>query len=88
MYIYVIDCGMGIEEENISHVFERFTSSYRQKDNSSGLGLAITKKVAEAHFGEVYVKNNEDKGVTFTVFLPNMQGKGAYRVIESKEQTE
>lgn len=88
LYIYVKDRGKGIEEQNIGHIFERYTSSYRQSDTSSGLGLAITKQVVESHFGEVDVRNNEDKGVTFTVYLPVMRGKDVYQEIKREECTE
>lgn len=88
LYIYVKDRGKGIEEQNIGHIFERYTASYRQSDTSSGLGLAITKQVVEAHFGEVDVRNNEDKGVTFTIYLPVMRGKDVYREIKGEECTE
>ena len=88
LYIYVKDRGKGIEEQNIGHIFERYTSSYRQSDTSSGLGLAITKQVVESHFGEVDVRNNEDKGVTFKVYLPVMRGKDVYQEIKREECTE
>lgn len=76
--IAVTDHGRGIEEENIEHIFERFTSSYRQNDSSSGLGLAIAKQVTEAHFGKISVKNNREGGVTFSIYLPRLHGEGAY----------
>lgn len=76
--IAVTDHGRGIEEENIEHIFDRFTSSYRQNDSSSGLGLAIAKQVTEAHFGKISVKNNREGGVTFSVYLPRLHGEGTY----------
>lgn len=78
MTVIVRDYGKGIEKQNIAHIFERFTCSFRQNDSSSGLGLAITKQVVEAHFGKITVENNEEKGVTFTIYIPIMKGRGVY----------
>ena len=70
----VIDTGVGIKEEFLPHVFDRF----RQADNSSirkfgglGLGLAIVRHITEMHGGTVHVDSEgEDKGSTFSVRLP------------------
>lgn len=78
MTVIVRDFGKGIEKQNIEHIFERFTCSFRQNDSSSGLGLAITKQVVEAHFGKITVENNEEKGVTFTIYIPIMKGRSVY----------
>ncbi|HXG83750.1 MAG TPA: CHASE3 domain-containing protein [Pyrinomonadaceae bacterium] len=72
--IKVTDTGVGIKEEFLPHVFERF----RQADASSirkfgglGLGLAIVRHITEMHGGTVSVESNgENKGSTFTVRLP------------------
>lgn len=70
----VKDTGVGIKEEFLPHVFDRF----RQADASSirkfgglGLGLAIVRHITEMHGGTVYVESEgEGKGSTFTVRLP------------------
>lgn len=82
--ISVRDQGKGIEEQNLEHIFERFTSSFRQNDSSSGLGLSIAKQVVEAHFGEIGVENNQDGGVTFSIYLPLMHGKEVYEKIKTE----
>jgi two-component system OmpR family sensor kinase len=75
--IKVRDTGVGIEEESLAHLFERF---FRQdaarsisRDNklpsSQGLGLAITKSIVVAHGGEVTVTSQVDVGTEFTVTL-------------------
>jgi signal transduction histidine kinase len=69
--LQVIDSGIGISEEDLPHVFERF---YRVKNQGSapgtGLGLAIVKELVELHAGYVGVASHPGKGSTFAVYLP------------------
>jgi PAS domain S-box-containing protein len=71
--IEVQDTGVGIADEDLVHLFERF----RQVDGSStrraegtGLGLAITKHLVEMHGGQLTVHSEVHKGSLFTVCLP------------------
>lgn len=71
--ISVIDEGIGISEENLKKVFDRFfkaDSSRNSEYGGSGLGLAITKKMVETLNGKVYAESELKKGSTFTVELP------------------
>ena len=72
--ISVIDTGMGIRPEFLSHVFERFRqadSSTTRRHGGLGLGLAIVKQLAELHGGTVRAKSpGEGQGSTFVVSLP------------------
>lgn len=71
--ISVIDEGIGISEENLKKVFDRFfkaDSSRNSEYGGSGLGLAITKKMVESLNGKVYAVSELKKGSTFTVELP------------------
>lgn len=67
------DTGVGMDEENIPFVFERF---YRVDDarhasvEGTGLGLAIVKQVIDAHHGTITVDSQIGVGTTFTVHLP------------------
>lgn len=67
----VTDTGVGIAAADLPRVFERF---YRvEKSRSSGqngLGLAISKAIAEAHGGAIEVSSQENTGTTFTLHLP------------------
>jgi len=71
--ICVSDTGIGIPEDEISHVFEEF---YRAKNakaaerTGTGLGLSIAKEVAEKHNGRVWVESQEGKGSRFYLSLP------------------
>ncbi len=70
--IEVSDNGIGIPEEFLYRVFERFfrTDLARsRKTGGSGLGLAIVKHIIEAHNQKISVRNNPDKGSTFSFSL-------------------
>jgi len=71
--IDVIDNGIGISEDDVSHVFERFYRSDKSRhstSNSIGLGLAIVKWVADFHGGTVSVEKAKGGGSIFKVRLP------------------
>ena len=75
--ITITDNGVGIPEEDIPHLFERFyrVEKARSSDKGgTGLGLAIAKEFAVAHGGDIRVSSIVGKVTTFTVTLPK-QGK-------------
>lgn len=75
--VTVTDNGVGIPEEDIPHLFERFyrVEKARSSDKGgTGLGLAIAKEFAAAHGGDIRVSSIVGKGTTFTITLPK-QGK-------------
>ncbi|WP_156305296.1 sensor histidine kinase [Sphingobacterium endophyticum] len=68
----ITDNGQGIEEKNLSRVFERFfrADKSRSRDiGGSGLGLAIVKHIIEAHHQNVHVRSTEGIGTTFSFTL-------------------
>jgi signal transduction histidine kinase len=72
--IAVADNGPGIPADKLEHIFERFyrIDSERTKDlMSTGLGLAITKELIEAHRGKIEVASKVGKGSCFTISLPD-----------------
>lgn len=65
------DTGIGISEEDLPHVFERFfRSNEKRNGTSNNLGLAICKRIVEAHNGEIDVHSVKNVGTTVTVKLP------------------
>jgi two-component system sensor histidine kinase ChvG len=79
--VVVEDTGPGIPEEALKKIFKRFYTSRPQSDfgNNSGLGLAISKQIVEAHGGVIWAENirpteadvtSEPLGARFVVGLP------------------
>lgn len=71
---YVKDNGMGINEkyfDTIFHAFKRLHS--RVNYDGTGIGLAICKKIVDAHRGRIWVDSNEGEGTTFFFTLPTIQ---------------
>jgi signal transduction histidine kinase len=65
--IAVKDTGTGIKPENMDKLFEPL---FTTKSKGIGLGLAVSKKLAEANGGRIEVKSEPGKGSTFTLSLP------------------
>ena len=69
----VADDGIGINDNEKKHIWDRFykvdKSRTTTEDNSSGLGLSITKKIVELHNGKIAVLDNKPKGTKFVVNL-------------------
>jgi two-component system phosphate regulon sensor histidine kinase PhoR len=73
--VTIRDYGVGILEELLPHIFERFyrADSSRSRDNGSGgfgLGLSIAKAIVERHNGRIEVMSRPGQGTTFFVTLP------------------
>jgi len=79
--IAISDTGIGIPEDALPSIFERFyrvDKARSRADGGSGLGLAICKHIAEDHGGRMEVESRVDKGSTFRVLLP-LQGEPSPR---------
>ena len=71
--IEVTDTGIGIPEESLPHIFERFyrvDKSHSREIGGTGLGLAITRSVVLMHRGAIKADSVEGEGTTFTVKIP------------------
>ncbi|MFX1480469.1 MAG: ATP-binding protein, partial [Promethearchaeota archaeon] len=70
--IQVVDHGMGIKDDDLPHLFNRFFRSKAVTGiDGVGLGLSIAKNIIEMHGGNIRASQNADKGATFTILLPN-----------------
>lgn len=72
-YVKVSDSGMGIPEESLDYIFERFyrvDKSHSREIGGTGLGLAITKSAVVAHRGAIRVQSTVGEGTIFTVRIP------------------
>ncbi|MEM7554045.1 MAG: response regulator [Cyanobacteria bacterium P01_A01_bin.84] len=70
--LQVQDTGIGIKQEQISDLFERFRQAEGSENRSyegTGLGLALVKELVEVHGGEILIDSEYGKGTTFTVSL-------------------
>ncbi len=71
--ISVEDDGMGISENDLGKIFERFSrteSSRKTNPSGSGLGLSLVKSIVEAQGGKIAVESRQGKGSVFTLQLP------------------
>lgn len=67
LHIDIIDEGVGISEEEIPYIFEKFyKSKLKQNEKGTGLGLMIAKQIALKHNGDIKVQSIKDVGTTFS----------------------
>lgn len=69
----ISDTGVGIPQESIGHIFERFyrvDKARSRQSGGSGLGLAIVKSIVERNNGQILVTSQPDVGTKFKVFFP------------------
>jgi signal transduction histidine kinase len=65
--VEVSDDGCGVSRENLARVFDPFFST---KPKGVGMGLAIARKIVQAHDGEITMESQEGKGTRVKVWLP------------------
>jgi signal transduction histidine kinase len=73
----VSDAGQGIPDEQLRHIFDRFSSGDSGHPRGTGLGLALVRAVARAHGGEVLVRSRPGRGSEFELLLPAVHGSPA-----------
>jgi signal transduction histidine kinase len=69
VFLRLEDNGLGIEESDKKHIFEKF---YRSNESiqGNGLGLSIVKKIIEAHTGNIRLEDNKEDNTVFIIELP------------------
>jgi signal transduction histidine kinase len=73
LWVSVTDTGIGISAEDLRRVFDRFWRSERSRElrqDGSGIGLVLTKRLVEAQSGRIEVESELERGTTFRVCLP------------------
>lgn len=70
--ITIQDTGVGIPEESIPHLFEKFyrVREHEGKAGGTGLGLSISKQIIQGHNGRIEVKSKMGVGTSFTIYIP------------------
>lgn len=73
--VSVSDQGVGLPENELNSVFDKFVQSSKTKTNAggTGLGLAICKEIILGHSGKIWAENNADGGATFNFLVPQEQ---------------
>lgn len=74
VWIHVADTGPGISDEVSERLFQPFVTS---KSSGMGIGLSISKRIIEAHGGQILAQNNEVGGATFRFSLPSAEKETA-----------
>jgi signal transduction histidine kinase len=78
LVIQIIDTGIGIAPDQITHLFEKFTvadDSSTSKYGGTGLGLALSQKLCRLMGGEISVDSEVGKGSRFTIRMPLLTGR-------------
>jgi signal transduction histidine kinase len=73
--IQIEDCGSGMDEETLANIFTPF---YTRKSSGTGLGMAIAKKVVDAHGGDIRPDGRPGGGTRVTIAIP-YEGSGVTR---------
>jgi len=67
----ITDNGVGIEPRQCSNIFQVFHRLHGQEIPGNGIGLALSKRIVEAHSGSIWVESEPGKGSTFCFRIPN-----------------
>lgn len=71
IHVLCADDGIGMDEETLSHIFEKFyQGDFSRKEQGNGLGLALCKEILKHAGGRIYVDSSPGNGATFLVVLP------------------
>ena len=69
VFISITDTGVGIKEKDLEKIFEPFFTT-KEKEQGTGLGLSLCKRLIEANAGKIEVESKVGEGTTFTIMIP------------------
>ena len=72
MTLFIQDTGLGIPDESLPHLFEKFyrVREHETRASGTGLGLSICKQIIHGHGGRIEVKSKIGVGTVFSLILP------------------
>lgn len=72
--ITIQDTGIGIPDDSIPHLFEKFyrVREHESKTQGTGLGLSISKQIIQGHNGRIEVRSKMGVGTSFTIYIPRI----------------
>jgi signal transduction histidine kinase len=68
--LFIKDTGIGIKQEELATIFNRFKKSGKEKGEGFGLGLSIVKSITSFHEFTIEVTSEYGKGTVFTISVP------------------
>lgn len=83
LVVCVKDNGIGISEENLAHVFDKFAqieNSLSRKVGGSGLGLPIARQLLDSHNGTIWCNSKPEKGSSFYFAIPVLNAKNKFLI--------
>ena len=83
IHILIKDTGLGIKEEDIHKIFNKFSqieNSLTRNAGGIGLGLTLTKNFIDAHLGGIWVESKENEGSAFNVIIPVYSESKAFEI--------
>lgn len=72
VFISIADTGTGIKEDDLARIFEPFFTT-KEKEQGTGLGLSLCRRLIEANAGKIEVRSTVGTGTTFTILIPKSQ---------------
>ncbi|HEY5550072.1 MAG TPA: PAS domain-containing sensor histidine kinase [Candidatus Saccharimonadales bacterium] len=88
--VQIKDTGIGIPEEDLPHLFQKFyrvDNSMTRSVGGTGLGLFISKRVIELYNGRIWVESQDNKGSTFFINLPRLTTEQALQMQKTEAST-
>lgn len=91
IFIQVIDTGVGIPQEDIPHLFQKFyrvDNSATRTIGGTGLGLFISRNIIELYNGKIWVESEYGKGTTFNIQLPRLNNTQVQELQRHEQQAQ